>query len=82
MRGRVWLDKRTRGKPAWCIVWQDLEGRVHRERTGAVNKAQAQALLHAKQSDLVAAKVTGKPLEELKAVPFSDFIKGFMERGG
>src|SRR6185503_8688241 len=81
MRGRVWLDKRTRGRPAWCILWEDLHGKLHRERTEAVNKAQAQALLNKKQSEIVTAKLTGKPMEDLQAVPFSEFLKTFMERG-
>lgn len=71
----VWKDDRTRGHPVWCIRYKGLDGKWHRERTPAVNKEQAQAILHKKLSEIVKAQVAGVPtLEGLKSLTFAEFL--------
>ncbi len=72
----VWRDGRTRGKPSWCIAYKGLDGKWHRERTGARTKEQAQAILHQKQEELIKVKITGvSAIEGLKPRVFKDFVE-------
>ncbi|MBI3098432.1 MAG: site-specific integrase [Planctomycetes bacterium] len=55
----IWHDTRTPGKPVWCIRWQDLGGRWHRERTVATTREEARALRARKMSEIARAKSLG-----------------------
>lgn len=71
MIGSVWLDKRTRGKPVWCIRYKGADGRKHRERTEAQSRAEAKALLVAKLSDVAKVKAAGG---ERAVITFQAFV--------
>jgi len=71
----VWRDMRTRGRPAWCILYKGLDGKWHRERTEARTKEQAQAILAKKTDGLITAKLTGvSSVEALKPRTFGEFV--------
>jgi integrase len=72
----VWKDMRTRGRPVWCIFYKGMDGKWHRERTGARTKEQAQAILHKKTEEMLKAKITGVTnVEGLKPRTFKDFVE-------
>lgn len=72
MIARVWLDTRTRGKPCWCIIYQDWAGHRHRERTQAQSRKEAKDLLTAKLSEVAQVKAKGGPAIE---TTFQDFVE-------
>ncbi len=74
MRGRVWLDRRTRGKPVWKIIYTGLDERTHWESTNATNRKEARELLVLKESELARAKAQGVSPEMLRPKLFAEFV--------
>ena len=73
----LWLDKRTAGRPTWCIRYKGLDGMHHRERTKALTREQAQSILHQRTTELLKAKIVGvSSLESLKPRSFEAFVQG------
>lgn len=71
----VWRDMRTRGRPAWCIIYKGLDEKWHRERTEAQTKDQAQRILSGRLSELAEARHKGlQTLEVRKPVTFEAFV--------
>lgn len=71
----IWRDTRTRGRPAWCILYKGLDDRWHRERTDAASKEQASRILAQKLGEIAEAKLRGSPsTEALKPLTFEEFV--------
>lgn len=71
----VWKDKRTRGRPVWCILYKGLDLKWHRERTEAQTKDQAQRLLRSRLDEIADAKAKGvQTLERRRPVTFGEFV--------
>jgi len=64
------------GKPAWCITYKALDGKRHRERTDALTREEAEAILRRRMSELAQAKGLGlHSLDHLKPVQFEPFFR-------
>jgi integrase len=72
MIGSVWLDRRTRGKPTWCIRYRGPDGRKHRVRTEAQSRKEAKALLLARLGDVAKVKAAGG---ERAVITFGKFVE-------
>jgi integrase len=76
---KVYRDDRMRnaaGKPSYCLLYKGLDGKWHRERTDALDKAQADALLAQRLRVQVDAQSKGlQTLDHLKPVPFETFYR-------
>jgi integrase len=76
---KVYQDTRSRkqgGLRPWCISYVGLDGKRHREKTTAATKAEAEAILRKKLSELTKAKLTdAHSVEAIKPRLFEDFIK-------
>ncbi len=73
----VFRDKRMKnaaGKPAWMLNYKGVDGRRIRERTQAVSKEEAVALLRRRIRDHVEAQARGlQSVEALKPITFQSF---------
>ncbi len=68
--------KNAAGKPAWCLTFKGLDGKRRRERTEAMSRGDAEALLRRRMSELAQATGMGLlSLDHLKPVPFDTFYE-------
>lgn len=76
---KVFQDHRARkhgGVRPWCVAYVGLDGRRHRERTSALTKGEAEAILRKKLSEITKAKLTDvHSTEALKPRTFERFMK-------
>jgi integrase len=76
---KVFRDPRMQnaaGRPSYCVLYKGLDGKWHRERTEALDKVQADALLAQKLREQVDAQAKGlQSTDHLKPVPFETFFK-------
>jgi len=75
---KVYQDTRSRKTGAlrpWCISYVGLDGKRHRDRTSAATKAEAEAILRKKLSEVTKARLTdAHTLEAAKPKPFKEFL--------
>lgn len=75
---KVFQDRRPRkygGVRPWCISYVGLDAKRHRDRTTAATKAEAEAILRKKLSEITKAKLTdAHTLESAKPKPFKEFL--------
>lgn len=75
---KVYQDTRSRKTGAlrpWCISYVGLDGKRHRDKTTAATKAEADAILRKKMSEVTKAKLTdAHTLEAAKPKPFKEFL--------
>jgi integrase len=75
---KVYQDTRSRKTGAlrpWCISYVGLDGKRHRDKTTAATKAEAEAILRKKMSEVTKAKLTdAHTLEAAKPKPFKEFL--------
>jgi integrase len=76
---KVFQDKRARkngGVRPWCVSYVGLDGKRHRERTPATTKAEAEAILRKRMSEITKAKLTdSRDTESLKPRGFEQFMR-------
>lgn len=76
---KVYRDERMKGpdgKPALCIRYKGLDGKYHRERTGATRLEVAEALLRQRMNEIETARGKGlHDLDHLKPVTFGEFYQ-------
>lgn len=81
--GYVFRDKRS-GGVIWGIAYEDVDGRLRRERTNAKTKTLAERILADRQDAVERARLTGLPsVDELltppEAVTLRQFAKEYLE---
>jgi len=76
---KVYQDSRSRKQGTlrpWCISYVGLDGKRHRDKTSASTKAEAEALLRKKMSDITKARLTdAQSVDAIKPRLFDEFIK-------
>jgi integrase len=76
---KVYQDRRARkngGVRPWCVSYVGLDGKRHRERTSATTKAEAEAILRKRMSEITKAKLTdATSTEALKPRGFRQFME-------
>lgn len=76
---KVYQDRRARKKGGvrpWCISYVGLDGKRHRDRTPATTKAEAEAILRKRMSEITKAKLTdSRDTESLKPRGFEQFMR-------
>jgi len=76
---KVYQDPRSPlrfGRRAWFIDYFDLNGRRCREKTPATTKAEAEAIMRAKLSEITKARIVGaRSIEAVKPIPFEKFVR-------
>jgi integrase len=79
MMAKVYQDRRARKKGGvrpWCISYVGLDGKRHRDRTPATTKAEAEAILRKRMSEITKAKLTdSRDTESLKPRGFEQFMR-------